>query len=125
MVDTPTKTRKQLLANDFRRTAAGIQQGMMSGPGGRNGGGALGAAMGFMGAPNLAPQRGWGAGGNGSAMFDWPSLHGGGGKDPNDPNNPGNPDDPMLKAGLPQWWIDWLHSSGQYGGVPPTGGLLD
>lgn len=122
MADTPT--RKQNLArslqNDIGRTMGAYNANRFG-----KGGGGLDSIMAFMGAPNLAPQRGWGAGGNGSAMFDWPNLHGGGGKDPNDPNNPGNPDDPMLKAGLPQWWIDWLHSSGQYGGVPPTGGLLD
>lgn len=30
----------------------------------------------------------------------------------------------MIKAGLPPFYVDWLRTSGQYGGVPPTPGLL-
>ena len=102
-------------------------------------GGPMGAMMGFMGLPYLS--RGGGSDsaphGSGPAPFQkmWP-----GGIDPSmarpaapttggdgpavDPNNP---DGPMLKAGLPPWYIDWLHTSGQYGvwNKPPSGGLLD
>lgn len=122
MADTPT--RKQLIRNDLQRTLGGMQ-GAYNGSRFSRGGPGLETAMAFMGAPNLAPERGWGAGGmGGSGSGQWTNWPHGGGNG-NNPDTPGNPDDLMLKAGLPQWWINWLHSSGQYGGVPPTGGLLD
>jgi hypothetical protein len=30
----------------------------------------------------------------------------------------------LVKAGLAPWYVDWLNTSGKYGGVPPTPGLL-
>lgn len=96
------------------------------------GGGSIPGIMAFMGVPNLAggPQRRGQYGGTQGIMQNFYGAGGGGGNKPgtggNDPSvDPNDPDAKMLKVGLPQWWVDWLHTSGQYGGVPPQGGLLD
>jgi hypothetical protein len=114
----------------FNQMADRVQYGM-------DHGGPMGAMMGFMGLPYLA--RGGGSDsaphGSGPAPFQkmWP-----GGIDPSmarpaAPTTGGEdpslaPEDKkraeMIKAGLPPWYVDWLHTSGQYGGVPPTPGLL-
>jgi hypothetical protein len=105
---------------------------------GYNAGGPMGAMAAFMGIPNLAAGRRIGGMSDVPAgSFRWPTDYPGSpsnlaGKPPSTGGDgpsvdPNNPDGPMLKAGLPPWYVDWLRTSGQYGvwNQPPGGGLLD
>lgn len=135
MADTPTRTRKQNLAAEFDRTARNVGAAMQANRFTNKGGAAIPGMMAFMGMPNQAPQRGWGAGGMGGfGDFQFGGGKGGkgngdGGDNPGGDPNP-DPNDPsklgyLGKAyGFPQWYIDWYNSQGVYGGVPPVQGLL-
>lgn len=124
-------TPQQLRQQDTKALTNRVQYGLTNG-------GPMGAIMGFMGLPYLSRGAGGDQGGSGSGggfQKMWP-----GGIDPrmasaqppttggDDPGAGGGTDpntQAMLKAGLPPWWVDWLRTSGQYGGMPPAGGLLD
>lgn len=134
---TPQQARQQSFQDLANQVQGGLSAGRFS-PG-RQGGGALGGMMAFMDMPNLAARPHYGYGTpdymGGGQQDPFAALGGGGGghsKPPgtggNDPGtDPNNPDSAMQKAGLPSWWIDWLHTNGQYGvwNKPPAGGLLD
>ena len=81
---------------------------------GRNGVGTdpMAAFAAFAGLPNLAGRSQYGHGPSQAAALP---MMGGGGKKPEDK-------DPL--AGYPQWYKDWWHAQGQYGGVPPVQGIL-
>lgn len=126
MADTPLTKRKETGADIMRRVNRGYNSP------GRNGtiGNPMGAIMGFMGAPNLAggPQRRGQYGGMQGIMNNFYGAGGGGNKPGtggNDPAvDPNDPDAEMKKVGLPSWWIDWLHTNGQYGVWNKPPGLL-
>lgn len=128
--------------SDSKQLMNSIEAGWRSAPG-RNGVGydPMGAVMGFMGVPNLAGgafrngqyggtqgilQRFYGPGGPGHRPK--PDKPGTGGNDPGtggDGTGTGNQDDQnMIKAGLPPWWVDWLHTNGEHGGWMQPPGLL-
>ena len=87
-----TKSPKQIRYNDLMRNMGDVGGAMQANRFTNKGGAALPGIMAFMGMPNYAPQRGWGAGGsNGGFGFGFPDIHGGGGKKPTDPTTP--PDD--------------------------------
>ena len=110
--------------------------------GGNSSAGPMGAIMAFMD-PNASFYYGGGNGGQGhygSVADMWRSAHPtplnvtgatGGNSGSNGTGGTGGTgatglaNDPRVKAGLPAWWVDWLNTSGQYGGIPHQGGLLD
>ena len=146
MADKVPLTRHQQSQRFFDQILFGMANNGTRGAG-------MGAGMGFMGLPFQTRQSGgkgssgpWmtvdprtqtvtpgfqiggqggGLGGQGGGQGGGNGNGGGGGNDPG--TDPNNPDSAMLKAGLPSWWVDWLHTNGQYGvwNKPPAGGLLD
>ena len=89
--DKPTKSPKQIRYNDLMRNMGDVGLAMQANRFTSKGGAAIPGIMAFMGAPNFAPQRGWGMGGGGFGSWGFPDIHGGGGKKPPVPPTP--PDD--------------------------------